>query len=239
MSSPEMDALLTLQAVDTRIDQERHRRETLPERARLIELERTRRQREQERAATQKVLDEIGGRQAAAEHDLESSERRIKEVNARLYGGTVSASRELQAMAEDVKALQARVADLEDKILAVLDEREPLDAQVRAIDEALGAIEAERTTLTQALAAAEVESDARSTALQAEREAAAAAAPAGQLPTYDSLRRRLGGVAVARLIGGRCDGCHLTLPAVELDHIRHLPPGEIAYCEQCGRILVP
>ena len=46
------------------------------------------------------------------------------------------------------------------------------------------------------------------------------------------------GVAVARLVGNHCDGCHLTLPAMELDRIRHLPEGEVVTCEQCGRILV-
>jgi predicted nucleic acid-binding Zn-ribbon protein len=45
-------------------------------------------------------------------------------------------------------------------------------------------------------------------------------------------------VAVARLVGNHCDGCHLTLPAMELDRIRHLPEDELVTCEQCGRILV-
>ena len=49
---------------------------------------------------------------------------------------------------------------------------------------------------------------------------------------------RFDGVAVARLVGSHCDGCHLTLPAMELDRIRHLPEGELVTCEQCGRILV-
>ena len=43
---------------------------------------------------------------------------------------------------------------------------------------------------------------------------------------------------MARLTGGRCDGCHLSLPAVELDRIRHEAAGTLEYCEQCGRILV-
>ncbi|MBV8462123.1 MAG: hypothetical protein JO368_02430, partial [Acidimicrobiales bacterium] len=36
----------------------------------------------------------------------------------------------------------------------------------------------------------------------------------------------------------RCDACHLTLPAVDLDRIRHLPPEEVATCPECDRILV-
>jgi predicted nucleic acid-binding Zn-ribbon protein len=71
-----------------------------------------------------------------------------------------------------------------------------------------------------------------------EREQTAGSVPVDLQSVYDRLRARLGGVAVARLVGNHCDGCHLTLPAVELDRVRHLPEGELVTCEQCGRILV-
>ena len=72
----------------------------------------------------------------------------------------------------------------------------------------------------------------------AQRPGAVQAVPQPLLTAYDRLRSRLGGVAVARLVGGRCDGCHLSLPAMELDRIRHQSAGSLETCEQCGRILV-
>ena len=70
------------------------------------------------------------------------------------------------------------------------------------------------------------------------------AVEAAQLPTaladrYEALRARLKGTGAARLIKNHCDGCHLELSSVEVERIRALPPGEVATCEQCGRILVP
>ncbi len=70
------------------------------------------------------------------------------------------------------------------------------------------------------------------------------AAEAALLPTalsdrYETLRTRLKGTGAARLIGTRCDGCHLELSSGEVEKIRALPPGEVATCEQCGRMLVP
>jgi predicted nucleic acid-binding Zn-ribbon protein len=47
------------------------------------------------------------------------------------------------------------------------------------------------------------------------------------------------GVAVARLIGHRCDGCHQELSNVEVEKIRALPPDTVVTCDLCGRILVP
>jgi predicted nucleic acid-binding Zn-ribbon protein len=70
------------------------------------------------------------------------------------------------------------------------------------------------------------------------------AAEAALLPTalsarYETLRARLRGTGAARLVGSHCDGCHLELSSVEVEKIRALPPGDVATCEQCGRILVP
>ena len=35
-----------------------------------------------------------------------------------------------------------------------------------------------------------------------------------------------------------CSGCHLTLPATEIDRIKKAPPDAFFTCDQCGRILV-
>ena len=61
----------------------------------------------------------------------------------------------------------------------------------------------------------------------------------GALADYERRRARLGGVAVAKLDGRRCGGCHLDLSTVELDAVKATPPGEYTDCPQCGRMLVP
>jgi predicted nucleic acid-binding Zn-ribbon protein len=75
-------------------------------------------------------------------------------------------------------------------------------------------------------------------AVRSERDAAAAQVPDDLWPEYDRLRARLGGVAIARLVGSTCQGCHLALPAVEIDRIRRLSLDEPVHCEECGRLLV-
>ena len=62
--------------------------------------------------------------------------------------------------------------------------------------------------------------------------------PAALTDRYETLRGRLAGVAVARLVGNHCDGCHLELPSVEVERIRHVPATTIVTCDQCGRMLV-
>ena len=43
---------------------------------------------------------------------------------------------------------------------------------------------------------------------------------------------------MARLSGNRCEGCHLTMAAAEVERIKRSGPDEVAHCEECGRILV-
>jgi predicted nucleic acid-binding Zn-ribbon protein len=141
-------------------------------------------------------------------------------------------------MAADVDALRARASDLEDRILAVLDEREPLDGVVAGLEGELVALDRRRGESQAELAAAEQELDGEIAALAGPHQAAASAVDGDLRAAYERIRGRLGGVGAARLVGSRCDGCHLTLPATELDRIRHGSGDEVVTCEQCGRILV-
>jgi hypothetical protein len=238
VTAGDLDALLGLQDVDTALQQLRHRRAHLPERAELtaIDQETARLEREVREAGV--LRDEIAGRQAAVEGDLASTEARAATVNRRLYGGEVRASRELQAMASDVETLKARSSVLEDQVLELMELREPYDARLASLSDQLGALAARRTAVVAALVVSEAAVDEELTRLEAARTVATASVPAELLSAYDRLRVEMDGVAIARLVAGRCDGCHLTLPAMERDRIRHLPPGEVATCEQCGRILV-
>jgi predicted nucleic acid-binding Zn-ribbon protein len=238
VTAPAFEALIALQEIDTTLDQTRHRRQHLPARAELIEVARQRAELDVRRRRAEIPRDELAGRQAHLEDELASTEKRSREVSARLYGGTVSASRELQTLAADIVLLNKRSSDLEDSILAVLEEREPLDAVVSAIDAAAADLDRREELATAELAEGEKEVDAETAELVERRAAAAPAVPDDLRAVYERIRPRLGGMGAARLIGRHCGGCHLELPAQELDGVRHLPPDAIAYCDQCGRILV-
>jgi predicted nucleic acid-binding Zn-ribbon protein len=231
-------ALLSVADLDVEIDRQRHRRATLPERAELVAIVSELSSLDDARRSVAAERDEVAGRQATLESELAATEHRIREVERRLYGGEVSAARELQAMSADVEGLRARSSDLEDRGLAALEEREPLDAAVDSVDEEIAAHLAQRGAVEQSLAAAEAEVDDRLSDLGAERTAATAQVPAELLERYEQIRRRVGGAGAARLVSGRCDGCHLALPAVEVDRLRHLDPDVMVTCDQCGRILV-
>jgi predicted nucleic acid-binding Zn-ribbon protein len=59
------------------------------------------------------------------------------------------------------------------------------------------------------------------------------------LQLYDRCRAAARGVGAARLVGRTCQGCHLDIPATEAERIRRDAEGTVAFCDNCGCILVP
>lgn len=233
-----LEDLLVVQEHDSAADRLRHKLETLPEKARLAEVE-------QQLAAVEASMADVGGRrdevvrrQQRHEDELASIEAKISEVDRRLYSGTVSAPRELQAMEADVASLKRHRSDVEDHVLEAMQDREPLDAELATLDQQRVGLQEEAGQLRQAIASQSSEIDAELTTELDARTAAAAAIPEDLLSQYERLRAKQGGVGAARLVNGRCSGCHLTLPATELDRIRHEDADAVVLCDQCGRILV-
>ena len=230
--------LLRVQDHDTRVDRLRHRRQTLPEAAEL-------RATEDELSRVEAALAEVGGRAAEAaraqrrlEGELSTVEAKMVELDTKLYSGAVKVPRELQAMQAEGEALRARRGTLEDEVLEAMGEREPLEEEVAALERRRDELDAEASRLRAAVAEAQVGIEKElETELEA-RAVAAASVPADLTALYEQLRAHLDGVGAAPLVNGRCGGCHLALPATEVDRLRKEPPETLVRCEQCSRILV-
>jgi predicted nucleic acid-binding Zn-ribbon protein len=233
-----LDDLLAVQAVDTTLDQLRHRRSNLPERAELKDVEAKRQALAAEHAEAVTVRDEVAARQANLEKDIAASEARVIEIDKRMYSGEITASRDLQAMTNEIASIKSRVSTLEDHALETMDEREPLDAAVAELEARDAGYVELAARLRAAIAEAEAELGAEIESEEAHRTAAAAIVPGDLLAEYERLRTRLGGIGAARLEHGTCMGCRMKLPATEIDRIKHQPPDVLVHCDQCGRILV-
>ena len=227
-----------MQEHDTATDRLRHRRRTLPELAELAGVEEALVALEQARADASGRRDEVARRQRALEDDLASTEAKIGEIERRMYSGVVSAPRELQAMQADVESLRRRRSTLEDSVLEAMAEREPLDDEVSGLDRERERLDQEGVRLRAAVAEAQAGIDAELAVEEGRRGEAADGLPPDLVAQYERLRARLAGIGAAPLVGGRCGGCHLSLPATEVDRIRREPPDALINCDQCGRILV-
>jgi predicted nucleic acid-binding Zn-ribbon protein len=233
-----LEQLLEVQRHDTRVDQIRHRKANLPERAALVEREADKARTEREHATTTARRDELQAEQDRIEGEVAKAKARIGEVDGKLYGGATSNPRELQALQDEVASLGRRVGLLEDSELEVMEQLEPVDAATVANQAEITRLEGEIDRLAMELTAASAELDVELAEVEGLRAAAAQAVPDELLEEYEHIKANSGGVGVARLTGGQCGGCHIKLSAMESDRIKHLPPDSVAYCDECGRILV-
>lgn len=239
MTAAELETLLAVQDRDLAIDRLRHRRATLPERA---ALERHRADLE----ARRRVAAEIDGRRTdllAEERRLDDEAQRlgtrIADVDQRLYSGTVTSPRELQAMQADLDMLRRQRSELEDRELEVMEQREGAEAELADVEAAIDEVVAEVRRLESMIGAAEAELDAELAAEQAARDSLAAGVRDVLLRDYEQRRARNRGVGIARLVGVTCQACHLTIPSTEAERIRKAAGEEVASCDNCGAILVP
>ncbi|HEX5267456.1 MAG TPA: C4-type zinc ribbon domain-containing protein [Acidimicrobiales bacterium] len=237
MSDP-LHRLLEVQDEDTHGDQIRHRRETHPLRAELAAARRQREDLDVRLGQEQERLDALTARQTEMEAEVAAGRGRMEGIEKRMYSGEVGAARDLQAMAEEVDGLRGRIRRLEDVILEVMEEREPVEALVGQLAAERAAVAGRLAHIESDLGAAEQELTAEEAGHAARRAELAGTLPPELTARYERLRQRLGGVGVARLVNGSCGGCHLTLSATELDRLRKAPADEVLTCEQCGRVLV-
>jgi predicted nucleic acid-binding Zn-ribbon protein len=230
--------LLLVQGHDTAADQLRHRRQTLPEAARLVAVADAISALEASLAETVERRDSVARAQRRLEDELGNVEDKIKGLVARLYSGEVTVVKELQALQADVESLQRRRGALEDEVLAAMTEREPIDTAVVALEAERERLDGEAAGLRVAIAETQAAIDAELVSETDERATAATAVPADLMALYEKIKANEDGVGAAALVNGRCGGCHLALPATEIDRMKREPPDALVTCEQCGRILV-
>jgi len=231
------EPLLAVQEQDTTADQLEHRRRTLPARAALDEVMAELAEHEAKVAEVEARRQELARAQQRIEDEVASLRAKAAEHERTLYGGSVTGPRELQALQDEIAALERRASTLEDQELELMEQTEPVDAQLAELARTREALDERAAALRAEIAEAEVEID---DALAKVHEARAALVPSVEpdlLAEYERLRARLGGIAIAPLVNGHCGGCHLALSAVELDRIRKLPDDELVHCEECGRLL--
>ncbi|MCU1370142.1 MAG: hypothetical protein JWO77_1336 [Ilumatobacteraceae bacterium] len=237
--NPALLALLDVQAHDTRLDQLHHHHEVLPAREERDAAAKALADAEAQVLTETAVRDDLARQQKKIDDEVETLKEKRAGFDAKLYGGTVTSPGELQDLQKEIDALSRRISALEDQEIEIMEQVEPVETGLAALETTVGQ---RRSVLADAelrLTAAEAEVLAEIDAETALRATSLEPVPEALLAEYTALRGGRGGIGVARLIGTQCGGCHLTLSAMEAARMRKLPDGEVGHCEECGRILVP
>lgn len=228
--------LLDVQALDTRLAQLAHRRRTLPELARIAELETQLADLHTALVTSQTAVADLRRELAKAEADVQQVRDRAARDQSRLDSGQGSA-KDLQAIQHELTSLAKRQGDLEEVELEVMERLDAHEGALTEVTAAHTALVEQRSAVEAQRDAALAELDAEVATVEAERTSTAAGLDAGLVTLYDKLRGQLG-TGAAALRGRRCEGCRLELNPLDLDGIKAKPEDAVVRCEECGRILV-
>jgi len=177
----------------------------------------------------------LGQEQRQLETAIEDLTARIAPDEKRLYDGSVTNPKELTAIGQEIEHLKGRREALEDELLQLLERG---DAAAAATGEARTVHdEASRRRSTELAALGEERETLRTrrAELELKREVARAEIKPVTLARYDRLLDRKGGIAVAAVRGGACQGCRVALP----DAVRRrasMSPDPVE-CPNCDRML--
>ena len=238
-ASPEsLEHLLQIQDRDKSIAALRHQKSNLPERQEIADLLEALSTLQKKKDFVSKELISKEDDQQRLEDEVNAIEERVSEQEANLYSGEVSAIKDLQAIQGDIAGLQERKRLVEDQIIVVMEQIEPLKTLFDQLEIEEKTNTEQQAELEAALLRKEQSIEKQIEDVEAERSELALDTSPALLEIYEKIRKQSGNIAVSQLNGMTCKGCHLDLPAVEVDRLKKLPPDQLVHCEECGCILV-
>lgn len=177
----------------------------------------------------------------AAEHTFKESEfeadelkTKIEPLEKKLYQGTMP-PKELEALQLDIESLKRRRSALEDAALAAMDALEQAQRQASEAEQRVQQLIEQFGAEQEDMGARRQEIEAEIARLDQERAEAAVAIDPSLLKLYETLRTNKGGRGVAKLEGGACQGCRISLPMNVQQRAR--AGAAVIQCPSCERIL--
>ena len=237
-ATPEdQNLLIELQLIDSQITQAKVKLAGLPEIEQIAAIHTRLENTAVELAVVETELADVAIELRRSEVDVEQVEDRMKKDENRLNSG-IGTPKELEQLQHELVTLAKRKADLEDGELEILMKHDGVKARVdELLNDQVGLKKLE-LELNVRLENSKTEIDKTLAELNGARAALAPKIDPALVELYDKVRASAHGVGAALLIGNKCDGCHLSINAIELERIKGLEADEIIRCEECRRILV-
>ena len=214
-----------------------HRAMTLPEHALLQGVITKSNNLRDLRIGAQTELSDVKRELLRADADVEQIVMRITRDETRLNNGSAS-PKELEQLQHEVGTLGARRVQLEDVELEIMMRVDDINSRISELLVQEATLAAEITDLEIRKENALASFNGELEAISKERSETLASVSSELIALYEKIRASNNGTGAAALIAGICNGCHLSINAVELKRIADLSDDEVVRCEECRCILV-
>lgn len=237
-AEPELQRrLLELAEIDTELNRIAHRRRNLPEAQEVERLESERTGHKDAAVAVEISIEDLDRDISKLEGEVDAVRKREQRNQERLEAGGVPA-KQLSELEHENTSLHRRRGVLEDDLLAVMEQREAVQADHERSGAGVDAVDVELVEARRLQSEAQADLDSTEQGLRTRRaDLLAAGLPDDLLADYDQLRERTGAGA-ALLRARRCGACRMEIDRAEIERIKAADPAEVIHCEECGAILV-
>ena len=185
-------------------------------------------------ATEQKRSEELAKQQKTTEWEVDDLTAKIKAIEKKLYEGKIFNPKELGSLQADAEDIKKRRSGLEDKVLELMEESDAVRAKVATLTTELARLEADWQSQQKKLAGDMEQLKTAHLDMEGKKQALLSQVEANAVEIYRDLRKRKGGIAVARIEQGTCKGCRITLPNSDLQQAKG---SVLVRCSSCGRIL--
>jgi hypothetical protein len=190
------------------------------------------------KAIVQKATDAL----IESDNDLEEVRKKVEEktlklklTQAKLFGGKISATKELQDLQAESEALRRTIRTLEDEQMKLLEVNETRQEAKKNSETSLQQLLNQKASENSLLLGEREKLKSQLPKINSQREALKDQLDGKLLEEYETLFKSKGGVAVAEIFDESCKACGVELSPTDIQHAAN--PSVITKCKSCGRIL--
>jgi hypothetical protein len=167
---------------------------------------------------------------------LADLDAKIKPLETKMYDGSVRNPKELTDMQKELDHFKTQRRKLDDEGLELIEAIEEMTKLLARQRDALSRTDANWQQEQRELKERKSVAESEYATLEGQRGTQTAEMDRGMLGLYEALRTSKAGRAVALVVRGQCQGCHITLPTHLVQRLRG--GGVLVQCPNCERILV-
>jgi len=227
----DLKLVVRLQEIDNRLADLAREIATLPKH--IAEIEKKLGAHERKLDADRAALGANQKDRKKCETDIPVQDQKISKLKDQMI--SAKTNEQYGAFQKEIEFCQKEIRKLEDRILELMAESEPLEKNVKAAEIALKAekaqVEAEKSAARERTAVDQKASND----LLAERASIAKEVDSAIYQQYERVRKGRKGVAMAEVVGGRCTACYMVLRPQYFQDVKRAET--ILFCESCQRIL--
>ena len=225
-------ALYKLQEIDSRALELEKSAKHIPEK--ITELER-------EAEALRTELGALHSESEGQRKEVAEAEGAIREDGAKVHKwkrrlNDIKTPREYQALSREVEQNERMVRELEDKVVALMEEIEDRDKIIQDKDARLKDCEGQVSEQVRDLRLRQAKLSAEANEIRRGRDEITGGLPKNIVTRYERVRTRRAGLAVALTDGVICSGCHVEVRPQQMVEVRKL--NTVEQCPTCQRLLV-